>query len=101
MDTYFFIHFSIFRGNHLSITTQLLIKFQHPNFYRFIKILHDINNLNKPGYMKLLKDWNLFSEIKLVKENEKILSQIENDKRMTRVYNQKSFNISRYNFLTE
>jgi len=74
-------------------TTQFLEK------YRF---LNDTKNRENKieRYIELLKEWFLFSEVKLIENDNKIYKQVKKEKkRLIRLYNQKPFdNKGKYNF---
>lgn len=79
-------------------TTEFLEKYQ---------FLNDDTNRNNDGYAVILREWNLYSELKLIDNDEIIKEQIGSDKRLNRLYNQKPFandgvyNINRYNALSD
>lgn len=77
-------------------TTEFLEKYQ---------TINDNNFRNENRYMKILREWNLYSEIELINNNNSLIEKVGTDKRLIRLYNQKSFknkggyNIDRYNSL--
>ena len=79
-------------------TTEFLEKYQ---------ILNDDTNRNNDRYAAILREWNLYSELELIDNDEIIKEQISSDKRLNRWYNQKPFanngvyNINRYNALSD
>lgn len=79
-------------------TTSFLDKF---------KMLNDNTQRNQPEYLARLMEWNLFSEIELINNGEKILEEIGQDKKLIRVYNKSMFdgngdyNSDRYNVLRQ
>ena len=79
-------------------TTEFLEKYQ---------ILNDDTNRNNDRYAAILREWNLYSELELIDNDEIIKEQISSDRRLNRLYNQKLFtnngvyNISRYNALSD
>ncbi|VUT27474.1 MAG: Type-2 restriction enzyme MjaII [Candidatus Syntrophoarchaeum sp. GoM_oil] len=79
-------------------TTQFLEK------YRF---LNDNTNRSNNRYAVILREWNLYSELKLIDNGEIIKEQIGSDQRLNRLYNQKPFrgkgvyNIDRYSVLAK
>ncbi len=70
-------------------TTQFLTKFQ---------LLADNSKRLTSQYMHQLNDWNLFSEMELIDNNDTIFQKIKADKTLTRVYNKTAFdNKGNYN----
>jgi len=75
------------------------------NFLDKFRFLNNNENRNNPEYLKILNDWFLFSEKKLIENNYKIKKIIENDRSLTRIYNKTAFDnngnysIDRYNEL--
>jgi len=70
------------------------------DFLEKYKFLNNTNNKSKLNirYINILKEWNLFSELKLIENNDKIKSKI-NNQMLRRIYNQKIFNgTGKYNF---
>jgi hypothetical protein len=59
-------------------TTLFLEKFQ---------FLSDNVNRIKPEFLQQLHEWNLYSEIELINNNNSIIAQIKNSKPLTRIYN--------------
>jgi len=78
-------------------TTEFLEKYQ---------FLNDATNRNNGRYAVILQEWNLYSELKLIDNDEIIKEQIGSDGRLNRLYNQKPFandgiyNINRDNTLS-
>lgn len=71
-------------------TTAFLDKFQ---------LLNDNTKRETVEYLKQLEEWNLFSELELIKNINLIKSKIDKDKRLTRIYNKISFDKNgNYNF---
>jgi len=77
-------------------TTEFLEKYQTIND-------NDFRNENR--YIKILREWNLYSEIELINNNNSLIEKVGTDKKLIRLYNQKSFknkggyNVDRYNSL--
>lgn len=63
-------------------TTEFLTKFQY---------LNNNKNRNYQEYLDILNEWNLFSEVELVKNNDIIRKKINEDRFLTRVYNKHAF----------
>lgn len=55
-------------------------------------------NRQHKKYSEILKDWNLFSEEKLIENDKEIKSNIKGDRRLLRIYNQSPFKKGVYNF---
>lgn len=86
-----------------------------------MQIIEIINSISKPKFEEMynkiinpqsvievkraiLEEWNIYSELKLIENNEELLNKINNDKRLKRVYNSPIFkkgvyNIERYHAL--
>ena len=81
--------------NILSIINDIsTVNFQYNFFY-----LNDADNRNHDKYLELLAQWHLYSEWKLVKNNETIQRNISKDKKFLRIYNQKPFKTNgQYNY---
>jgi len=79
-------------------TTEFLNKFQ---------LLSDNNKRITPEYRTQLFEWNLYSELELIDNNDKIIDRIRTDKNLIRTYNKTAFdnkgnyNIDRYITLKE
>jgi hypothetical protein len=77
-------------------TTSFLTKFQ---------LLCDNEKRLTPEYKNQLTEWNLFSEIELINNNDKITQAIENDTTLIRTFNKNAFdnkgnyNLERYSTL--
>ena len=71
-------------------TTKFLNKF---------KLLSDNSKRLTPEFKRQLKEWNIFSEIELIENNDEIIKVIGQDSVLNRVYNKTSFdNKGNYNF---
>ena len=70
-------------------TTDFLYKY---NF------LNDRSNRYTDKYMDYLNEWNLFSEIELLKKDSIIKEKIKGNNRLIRVYNQQVFKKEEYNW---
>lgn len=77
----------------------IINRIANPHFMENYNYLLDSNNiiLNKPEFLTKLEEWNLFSEISLVKKNDEINSRIKGNRNLTRVYNQPLFKDGNYN----
>lgn len=79
-------------------TTSFLDKFQ---------FLSDGANRTKLEYMKLLKEWHLYSEMDLIDKNDIIINKIKKNKTLVRIYNKNSidskgaYNWERHNELKQ
>ncbi|MBN2009798.1 TdeIII family type II restriction endonuclease [candidate division KSB1 bacterium] len=79
-------------------TTEFLDKFQY---------VMSNQNRTESKYPEILKEWHLTSEVELINHTKTIKSKTENDKRLTRIYNQSPFkkdgnyNKDRYNTLIQ
>lgn len=77
-------------------TTKFLEKYQ---------VLNNSDLRNKNSYMGILGEWNLYSEIELINNDNLLIEKIRTNKSLIRLYNQKPFNnigvynIDRYNHL--
>lgn len=77
-------------------TTKFLEKYQ---------VLNDSDLGIKNRYMGILREWNLYSEIELINNDNLLIEKIRTNKNLIRLYNQKPFdnkgvyNIDRYNHL--
>jgi hypothetical protein len=77
-------------------TTKFLEKYQ---------VLNNSDLRNKNRYMRILGEWNLYSEIELINNDNLLIEKIRTNKSLIRLYNQKPFNnkgvynIDRYNHL--
>lgn len=63
-------------------TTSFLSKFQ---------LLCNGENREKPEYAKQLAEWNLFSELELIANSERLTKTIGTDKKLKRIYNKNPF----------
>ena len=71
-------------------TTKFLTKFQY---------LNNNKNRNYQEYLDILNEWNLFSEVELIKNNDIIHKKINGDRFFTRVYNKHTFDAKgNYNY---
>ncbi len=67
-----------------------------PDFkIKYTNLINKTTNLE--GKKKILTDWNIFSEVKLIENNEAIISKINEDKKLKRIYNQDIFINGKYN----
>jgi len=77
-------------------TTKFLEKYQ---------VLNNNGLGNKNKYMEILREWNLYSEIELINNDNLLIEKIRTNKSLIRIYNQKPFNnkgvynVDRYNHL--
>ncbi len=77
-------------------TTEFLTKYQ---------FINDNSNRSQDKYSEILQEWNLYSELKLSEQDERIKQEVGTDKKLIRQYNQKPFsskgvyNIDRYTIL--
>lgn len=77
------------------------------SFQKKFQIISDNSKRKEPEYITQLKEWNLFSEIELIKNNDFIIRKIGSNRDLTRIYNKTSFdsdgkyNIERYNKLKD
>jgi hypothetical protein len=56
---------------------------------KYLYINASENKFNyKEKYLKCLEDWNLISEMQIVKDEEKIIEKVKLDKRLMRIFNQ-------------
>ncbi|RKY82800.1 TdeIII family type II restriction endonuclease [candidate division KSB1 bacterium] len=62
---------------------------------KYSKLIDPTINLEEKR--KILTGWNIFSEVKLIEENETIISKINGNKRLQRIYNQDIFITGKYN----
>jgi len=75
------------------------------NFMTKYRFINESTNIYKDEYKSILKEWNLFSELKLAKNIELVKKRIGQDKALVRTLNQKAFksngvyNIERYDKL--
>lgn len=69
-----------------------------PNFYEKYEFLNNPHNkiVNLDLYLEYLSDWNLYSEIRLVQNESRILQRISNDKNI-RIFHQQIFRDGMYN----
>ena len=67
------------------------------DFMEKYNFLSDNDNRSKPEYKRILANWFLFSELKLVENDNIIKEKIKGDKKLTRIYNLQAFNNSRSN----
>ena len=70
-------------------TTEFMEKFNYIN---------SNENRQHERYSEILRDWNLFSEEKLIENDNEIKSNIKGEKRLLRIYNQSPFKKGVYNF---
>lgn len=63
-------------------TTEFMTKYQY---------LNNNKNRNHNEYLDILNEWNLYSEVELIKNNDIIRKKITEDKFFTRVYNKHAF----------
>lgn len=63
-------------------TTEFLEKYQ---------FINDCTNRNELRYTKILQEWNLYSELKLINNDNLIRQRIKTDRKLARLYNQKLF----------
>lgn len=59
--------------------------------------LNNPNNIYSSKYCDYLKEWNLFSQLELIKKDSEIKKMIKSDKRLMKVYNQQIFQDGKYN----
>ncbi len=68
-------------------------------FLERYRYLNDNQNRGKSQYIKMLREWNLFSEIELVENDLKIKKEITNNKSLMRAYNKTIFDTKgNYNY---
>ena len=88
---------------------ELINHISNVNFLDTFKKIRDTkeNDVKDDDYAKLLENWNLFSELSLHSNKEKILSAIDGNRRLNRSYNNLcmkedvSYNEKRYNDLKD
>lgn len=69
-----------------------------PEFFKNFQFINDNANRNTHQYKQQLFEWGIFSEIKLIENDGIILSKINGNKYLTRIYNQTIFdNKGNYN----
>lgn len=62
------------------------------------KLLNNHSNRNKAEYLKILQEWALHSEIKILANEEKIKASISNDKKLQRIFNNEIIKTDGYNW---
>jgi len=62
---------------------------------KYTKLINPIISLKDKG--NILADWNIFSEVRLIEKNETIISKINRNKKIKRIYNQDIFTNGKYN----
>lgn len=72
-----------------------------PNFMGKFNFVDNPENRGSKEYARILEEWFLFSELKLVKNNIQIQLKIRNDKILQRIYNQQIFKKDEYNWQRE
>jgi hypothetical protein len=60
--------------------------------------LNNKDNRCLDKFQEILENWNLFSELKLIENNELIMLKIKGDRNLTRIYNQKILLSGKYNW---
>lgn len=86
-------------SNTMNQIIEIINKIATPQFMDKFEYLNNTQNkiLDRNLYLKHLNDWNMFSEIKLIKNEAELLNRIKSDKRMIRKYNQPMFKECDYN----
>lgn len=69
-----------------------------PEFLDRYKCLNDISNIEPDKYAEYIEKWNLFSQLDLIKNDEKIKEAISGSGQLSRIYNQQVFQDGRYNY---
>jgi len=62
------------------------------SFQDKFRLLTDNTKRTHPNYISQLTEWNLFSEIELIKNNSTIIQKIGRNTTLTRIYNKTAFN---------
>ena len=57
------------------------------DFLKKYRFLNDKSNINSNKYMEYLEDWNMFSEIELLKNDEIIKEKIKGNNKLIKIYN--------------
>jgi len=83
--------------NTMEAILQIINTISTTNFIEEFQYLNDATNRNKPDYVSKLEKWYLFSEVKLVKNDQLIKQAIKDNKQLQRVYNQQIFHKDEYN----
>ncbi len=68
------------------------------NFMENYQYLQDGSNRNNPRYAQILNDWYLFSESRILENEAKIITTIQDDMALQRFFNQKIFKKEKYNW---
>lgn len=63
-----------------------------PSFLEEFQFIADKSNNSEPDYCEKLLHWNLYSEIELVENKLVIENHIQNNKKLTRIFNNNPFN---------
>jgi hypothetical protein len=69
-----------------------------PDFQDKYNLLIDTFNAKKEKRKAILREWNLFSELELLKNDSIIKEKIKTNSRLKRIYNNECFNNGEYNF---
>lgn len=70
---------------------EIINKISTTDFLDKFKFLRDNSKRKSTEYKKQLLEWNLFSELELVNQDDNILKNINGDKRLLRLYNNTCF----------
>ncbi|MBU0458588.1 TdeIII family type II restriction endonuclease [Patescibacteria group bacterium] len=83
--------------NTMESILQIINTISTTDFIKEFQFLNEANNRSNPDYIVKLEKWFLFSEVKLVNNDQKIQQAVKNNKQLQRVYNQQIFHKDEYN----
>ncbi len=84
-------------NNTMQLILNVINSIAKPDFKENYNKLLEFNTPKKDK-IEILESWNIFSELELLENNEKILSIINNNKSLKRIYKQSIFKKGRYNY---
>lgn len=77
---------------------EIINKISTPEFMDKFNIINNPENRDNKRYLTILKEWFLFSEAELVKNDLQIKKSIQRDQRLQRIYSQQIFKKEEYNW---
>lgn len=84
--------------NTMKLILKIINTISTQKFMEKFKFIDNPENRKDPKYIKILKEWFLFTEVELTINTKQIQNSIRNDIRLQRVYNQQIFKNNEYNW---